>query len=505
MAAPAGVWRAADGDDDGDGVGVRDGVRDGDDGIGRRTRRRRAARLLAVMSLAFAGAAGYFGFTILSLRSVERSWAQAMAIDAARRDADTAVVRAVADVGDPADRTSVQDALGPIGDEAAAGLQGKEDELRGRWIPDGKVDRLRDEMVAALQFRRFQLGPTRKLLGDTPLQKVEIELRAQLDRFDLGRTRVRPPRLRSAAVALAGLARFTDVDTGTVVVALDDNGRLTTLDLDASTSAQRSTGIDEGRLLAVGDLAVVVGGGRAVAYPALDVEAGPRWSVPADAAVAARSVPGVALWATVGDRVVGVGLDGATVPGVGFTLPTGGVLVGDTIGGAIVRRPDGLERRDPATGAVRGTMLPLQVVGTTTHLLVVRSPAGRSLWVFDETDALVAEVQLPGDSIGGVAAPRADDVLAFAAGPANTDPPAPYLLRPRDGARPTELVAVDGPRATARPDTTAWSADGRFLFWLTPAGRLAVAGIEDTSTVEGTTVRVRTAPLRAVVAFPSGR
>lgn len=466
--------------------------------------RRRLARLLAVLSVGCAMAAGYFGFTILSLRSVERSWAQAMAIDAARRDADTAVVRA-AEVGDPADRTSVQDALGPIGDEAAAGLQRKEDELRGRWIPDSKVDQLRDEMVAALQFRRFQLGPTRKLLGDTPLQKVEVELADQLGRFGLGRTRVRPPTLRSAAAALAVLARFTDLDTATVVAALDDVGRLITLDLDASSYAQRSTGIGDARLVAVGDLAIVVGGGRAVAYPALDSEAGVRWTAPADDAVVARSVPGVALWLTIGDRVIGVDLDGATVPGVGFTLPTGSALVGDTIGGAIVRRPDGLERRDPATGAVRGTMLPLQVVGATTRLLVARSPAGRSLWVFDDTDTLVAEAQVPGDAIGGLAAPGGNDVIAFAAGPTDTDPAAPYVLRRRDGTRPTALVAVDGPRATTRPGSMAWSSDGRFLFWLTPAGRLAMAGIEDTSTNEGTTVRVQTAPLRALVAFPSGR
>jgi hypothetical protein len=470
-------------------------------------RRRRLAVVLATCSVACALAAAYFVVTIVTLRGVERTWSQAMALDEARRAADGAVITTLDEVGDPDDHTAAQAALGRIGTEVAERLEDQEDDLRGRRIPDGKVDHLRDAMAEALRFRRFQLGPSRKLLGDTPLQKVEIELARQLDRFGMGRTKVAPPTLRSERQALAGLRRYVDGRTGTIVAALDDRGRLVTLDLDRSTYAERPLDVEAGSLFAVGDLAVVVGGGEAIAYPARDATAPAPWRVPADAAVVARSVPGAVLWRTVGDRVSAITADGSEVPGVGFTLPPGGVVIGDTMAGLVVSRPDGsVDRRDPATGERKPGLLPRQVIGTTNDLVLGRSPADRSLVALDGSGAVVAQVQLPGTAIGGVAASPADGSIAFGAGTRGGDLATVFLLlRAVEGGRPTVLLGLAGPRATVSSGGMAWSADGRFLFWLTPAGRLAVATVDGTSTTDGRMVRALTSPLRAIVALPSGR
>jgi hypothetical protein len=490
--------------------GGRGGMAGGRPRLAAARRRRRLAVGLALGSVACALAAGYFVMTIVSLRGLERTWSQAMAVDEARRRADGAVITALDEVGDADDHAAAQQALGRIGDEAAARLQRDEVDLRGRWIPDGKVDHLRDAMAEALRFRRFQLGPSRRLLGDTPLQKVEGELARQLDRFGLGRTTVDPPTLRSEADALRGLRRYVDVPTGTVVAALDDRGHLVTLDLDRSRYGERALDVEAGSLLGVADLAVVVGGGEAVAYPVGEPDAPPRWRVPADAAVVGTASGPVALWTTVGRHVGGVQRDGSPAPDLGIDLPAEGAVAGATDGGLLVRRPASLELWDPTAGRPKLTLLPFDgFLGSTATSFVFRYQGPTSALVVRPVPPVgvalspqVQEVQLPGAAVGPAVGSPVDPSIAFAAGTRGDDLATVYVLRREEIGAPTALLGLDGPRATVRPGGLAWSPDGTLLFWVTPAGRLAYGAADGRG---GATVRVLTAPLRAIVALPSGR
>lgn len=136
-----------------------------------------------------------------------------MAVDTARAVADARVRSLVERLGS-ADAGSEQAALGPIGDEAAAALADAQRSLADRRIVDSKVSALRDAMVKALEFRRFQMSPQRRQMGSTPLERVNLELAMQLDRWDLPPgTAGRPVVLRSVAPALSALHRAVDVES----------------------------------------------------------------------------------------------------------------------------------------------------------------------------------------------------------------------------------------------------------------------------------------------------
>jgi hypothetical protein len=466
-----------------------------------RVRRLRRLRLaLVAMSVVSAVTAGYFGFTILSLRTIEHEWAEAMALDAARQQADNVVITTMDTVGDPDDLQPLLDALGRIGDETSAGLQVHENSLRRRWIPDGKIDAVRDDMTAALQFRRFQLAPTRKLLGETPLLRVEAELDDQFDRFGLERSYVQAPQLSSTAVAVRNLRRYADSPTHTVLVALDEGGDLQTVDVDASRTTTRHLGVSAaGTLVAAGDEVVVLDGGEAIAYDlrSKDAERPPAWRVSAEGVLGAAPGDEVAVWVVVGDRVNGLRKDGSVVDGRGATLPSGGVAFGATRRGLVVGRRGGLDLIDDHTGAVVEALggPDDRFVGATADWVAVQPPGRPRLVLHDLRNGTSREVQLPGRGAAGFVQSPDGDSLAFLALPISGGA-APILRVTASG----NLLAISGPRGAVEPGSLAWSSDGEHLFWVTLEGRIGVATV---GTSAGTTLRTSLPRLRSLVAFPA--
>ena len=445
---------------------------------------RRLARLSTVCAVGCAAAAAYFAVSIVQLRGVERTWRSAMALDAARADADRQVREllgqsAPGDVNDTA-------ALGPleaIGTEVAAGLRRHERALADRRILDAKVSDLRDAMVAALEFRRFQLSPTRNRMGDTPLQQVEGTIDEQLGRWGLGPTTVDEPELRSVGAALERLRRFADVPTGATLFALDGT-TLHTIDVDRSRRFSRRLPAG-GELVPVQGGVAVVGNGGLVVYPP-EPDAAPIVAIDADVVDAIPAGDGSGdLWIVQagGGAIRRFRVDGAASgwASEGATLPSGRRLVGATFDHLVLESPGGgLELRaasldGPVTPLANhgarfldadGTIvlfqapLPFGVRGSSDFLHRFHVGTGRrDLIGLPRTDAAAAEL---GSGL----------VAAVAAGPLAGRFGSILLLPPGGLAL---VGAASGPRTSVERGSIAWTADGISLFWLTPDGTIAIA------------------------------
>jgi hypothetical protein len=457
---------------------------------------RRGAIALAVLSLVSALGAAYFGVAIGSVRHIERTWRTAMALDAERVRADAEVRAAVAAFDDPEDDAAGRAAIGRIGEEVAGRLLAYETALRDQWVADDRTDRVRDAMVEALRFRRFQLTPDRRLLGDSPIQRVEALLGAQLDRYDLAPSRVATPVLRSEAPALAEVHRFADLTTGTTLVAAVQGRRLLTIEVDASRVHERRLDAEVDTLVAAGDLAVVASAGTVTAYP-VDVDAPARWAVPGRDPVAARSVPGTSVWMITPQGIVGVSADGAVSAPLPVPLPHDGALLADTRAGLLVREGEQLQLWDPATGAPARTLTTEgRFAGASASLVAVQTPGRPSLDIHDLRTGERVNLALPRTDAGEIVQAPGRNVAAFAAGPLAGN--IASVLRLELEAGGWSLVGVGGPRVSIRPGAMAWAPARDVLFWVTPDGRVALA--------EGYDAHLVRAPVRglqAIVAFPA--
>lgn len=477
-------------------VGGRDGDRrrrpERPAGTGRKSGwLRTLAALLVLAAAASASGALYFGFTISSLRSIDRTWAEAMALDRARKAADVAVLEQHRSF-DASDRDGTRRAaIGRIGEETAAGLRRHEDRLRARWIVDDRVDALRDAMAEALRFRRFQLSPDRTLLGDTPLQRVEELLEAQLARFDLERSTSPVPTLRSAVDAVAALRRFADVRTGTVLAAVDER-RLVTVDIDASTIETRLLTAPPTAVVRAAGLAVLLDeSGLVTAYP-LDPAEPPAWTVEASALV--TSATGRDVWVQQGSDALAVDEGGST--STATPLPAGSTLLAETELGLLVQAGEELRIVAVASGA------PLRTVATTGRFagasagyVAVQTPGRPTLAIHRLADGVVTGIDLPRTDAGHIVQAPQDEVFAFAAGPLAGN--IASILRLELRGNGWHLVGLDGPRGTVEEGGLVWSPSGETLFWLTPEGRVAYAGGD-----EPALLRTTLDGLDRVVAFP---
>ncbi|HVF32658.1 MAG TPA: hypothetical protein VM933_06445 [Acidimicrobiales bacterium] len=443
-------------------------------GAGRR--RRQTSRLLAALAVACALGAGWSGLTISTLRAVERSWAAAVALDEARQNADLAAFSLAHSVGGgERDDEVLRGALDQVGDEVAGRLLVLEDRLRDRWILDRRVDALRDEMVEALRFRRFQLDPSRRDLGETPLRRVEASLARQLRRFRLEPSTERPPALAAAAPAIASLRRYASVETATVLIVAGDR-RLVTVDVDASSSSVRLVGAVTELLTSFGLAIVRTDDGFVTAYP-LPVDGPPVWTIEGDDVVAGRpggvgdGGDGVVAWVRTPSGLVAVGTDHRPRPPV--AIADDGDLLADTDGGLLVGDGAGaLHLHDPATGLRRRT-LPL------AGRFAGASPGFVAVWADGDRPALVL-LRLADDVATGVPIPRAGGgpVVEAPGGGSFAFATAGTGVLRVDGTT-WSLVGIGGPRAAVGEGGLTWSPDGRFLFWATPDRRLAFGNEDD--------------------------
>lgn len=485
---------------------------------GRGWRRRRLALGLALASVACAGAAFWFGAIVWSLRTTEHVWAEAMALDRARQQADRALYEKLDAVGNPSDDPAAREGIRAIGEETSERLAPLEDRLRDQRIVDDRISHLRDLMLDALRFRRFQLSADRRLLGDTPLRRVEAELDVQLGRFGFERSAPPLPVLRSVKPSLAALSRFADEPTGTLLVTWTRGSRggsdrdLLYIDVDASTITRRSLARAPGHLAATDGLVLVDDGRSITAYP-LDPEAPPAWNRPRhlgspDARdwIAGRPGSGVALWSWEPEGIVPIdaaGTAGVAVP-IGPPQRTAGeprALLGDTDAGLVISDRDGLRVIDPSSGAVvRSIDTDGRFAGATRGFVAVQLPGRPVLEIHRLADGTSTELPLPRTDAGMIVQAPDDETFAFAAGPLAGN--IASVLRLDVLPRGWGLFGIDGPRATVRPGTVIWSPTGDHVFWATPEGQLAVA--EDGA--------ARAAQLRApidgaqeIVAFPAQR
>lgn len=454
--------------------------------VARRAQRFRTARFaFLVLAIGCAASAAYFGVTIRQLREVERTWRTAIAADLARADADRQVLDTLEEVeGD--DEHAATGPLGTIGDEVTRTLATAERSLADRRILDSKVSDLRDQMVEALRFRRFQLTPQRAQMGDTPLRKVDLAIDTQLDRWGLEPIEVDAPELRSLAGVLDGLRRFTDEPTGTTLFATTDDLTLITIDVDGSLARGRRVPRPVLRLLPAPGGVAVFDAVEVTVYPA-DVDAAPIAQVPASRHVFEAGDGTGDLWVVEAVPSSSAGTGTAVRrfrPTAGealqapFVVPAGRNAVG-AAGGRVVLVDErgGLQLWTPATGEItvvstdssrfldgdRERLLwqgPLPFGDPDSdgylHLYEVESER-RELMALPPTDAATADL-----------AP--DGTVAIAAGPLAGRLGSILVARAGTAA----LTGVDGPRASLRGDAVHWSDDGRTLFWLTPDGRIAL-------------------------------
>ena len=454
----------------------------------RARRLRTAAVVAACLAVSCAAAAGYFAVSIAQLRGVERTWRTAMALDAARAAADRQV-RELAG-GRPGPSSSDDDAvvapLQAVGSEVVRGLRGHERSLADRRIVDSKVSDLRDAMVEALEFRRFQLTPTRNRIGDTPLQQVEQTIDDQLDRWGLAPSTIDPPELASLEPALARLRRFADVETGATLFALG-GATLHTIDVDRSDVRRRPLPLPtSGHLVAVSGGVAVVGGGRLWVYGP-DPSDEPLATIDADVSDAVPAGDGSGdVWVVQqGGRSVrrfhvdGAASGWATEPA---TLPPGRTLVGATSDGLVLESPgEGLEAWStsldgPVTmlasqGArfldAEGTLVlfqgPLPLSPRAGSQFLHRYDVAtdrRELIGLPRTDAATADIGPEG-------------VVALAAGPLAGRLGSMLFLQP--GSAALTGGATAGPRASVERGSIAWAGDGQSVFWLTPDGDVGIA------------------------------
>lgn len=452
-------------------------------------RRRRLALVLALASVVCAGAAGWFGLTIWSIRSTEQVWAEAMALDGARAEADREVRERLASVGNPENDAAAREAIRSVGEETARRLLPLEERLRDQRIADDRISDLRDLMLEALRFRRFQLSAERGLLGDTPLQKAEAALDLQLERFGLERSAPPSVELASVAPALAALGNFADEETGTLLVvstfgAGTAGGReLLVIDLDASVIRRRVLPAAPQGILAADELVLVFDGRATTAYP-LDVHAAPAWRRDIALGVAGRPGTGVAMWVWApGDAagIVPIGLDGEDGPTVAFPQTAPGRaerwhLLADTDAGLLVGDPTSarLQVVDRGTGRVVRTIDAAgRFVGASRGFVAKQLPGRPMLELHRLADGSTIEVPLPRTDAGPIVQERKADAIAFAAGPVAGNIASVLYLRLAGAS--WELDAVGGPRATVRPGTLVFAPSDEHLFWVTTTGRLGVA------------------------------
>lgn len=449
----------------------------------RRQRLRRVALLSAVLAVGCAAGAGYFAVAIAQLRGVERTWRAAMALDAARADGDRRVRDLLEDAA-PGDATDgLLAPLGAIGTEAAGGLRRHERALADRRILDSKVSDLRDAMVEALEFRRFQLSPTRDRMGNTPLQRVETAIDEQLDRWGLAPSEIERPRLASVTTELAKLRRYADVETGATLFALDGN-TLHTIDVDRSVRRTRDLEVG-GELFPVPGGVAVVGDGRLAVYPP-DPDAGPVATIDGDVTGAVSVGDGSGdLWVVQGSGSTIHRFDvDARPPGlVGgpVALPAGRTLVGSTFDHVVLESPEsGLELWPRSLDA---PVTPLAMHGArfldadgTTVLFQAPLPFGNrgSSEFLHRFDAGIGRRELIGlprtDAASAEIGP--DGIAAIAIGPLAGRFGSILLLPPDDSAL---IGAPSGPRTSVERGSIAWADDGDSLYWLTADGTIGIA------------------------------
>ncbi len=426
-------------------------------------RRRRAAALtLAAASIACALAAAYFALAIRDLRRIERAWSEAMAVDAGRAAADGRML-VILDQRPVIDRLEREAALGAIGDEAALRLGSVEARLAATPVLDHRIADLRDRMIAALRFRRFQLTPQRRVMGDTPLAEVERDLGAALDRYGLDRSH-RPP------VALtAGLDHLTGSRPTTRLSVVTSDNELVTFDLNSGTPTVRALGYAPDSLLAVGRWTIVAGGGMVTAYPLDADQPAPAWD--GDAAVAARD--GSGIWIVAGSRVRLI-----TLPdderSAALELSVGARLVADTNEGLVVVRGGAIDLVDRDRGTpVRRLAEQARFVTASATAVAVQPDSGpprltvHALAPADDT----IDVDLPRTDAANAVLGQAGDRLVIAAGPVAGNVASVLEIRLRPAVT---IRALGGPRVPTRPNTLAIAGDSS-VFWITPDGRLAAA------------------------------
>jgi hypothetical protein len=479
---------------------------------GRGWRRRRLALGLALASVACAAAAVWFGAVAWSLRATEHVWAEAMALDGAREAADRALYEKLDAVGNPSDDPATRDGIDAIGRETSARLAPLEERLRGLRIADDRISALRDLMLEALRFRRFQLAADRRLLGDTPLRRVEAELDVQLDRFGLDRSTPPTPVLRSVEPALAALGRFADDPTGTLLVTwTGSEPSLLYVDVDASTLSRRPLPRPPQHLFAADDLVLVDDGRTITAYP-LDPEGPPAWSRPRRLGppdrrdgVTGRPGSGIAWWAWEPAGIVPVdttGAAGAPVP-VGPPGPADGSreLLADTDPGLLIGEPGRLLVVDRETGAVvRSIIADGRFAGATRGFAAIQLPGRPVLDIHRLADGTSTDLPLPRTDAGMIVQAPDGETFAFAAGPLAGN--IASVLRLEVLPRGWQLIGIDGPRATVRPGTVTWSPTGDHLFWVTPEGQLAIAA---DGAARAAQLRTPIDGAQELVAFPGRR
>lgn len=450
----------------------------------RAARLRRLAILCGMLAVTCAAAAGYFAVSIAQLRGIERTWRSAMALDAARADADRQVRELLGDAASVDDQVTLVP-LGAIGTEVAGGLRRHERTLADRRIFDSKVSDLRDAMVEALEFRRFQLSPTRNRIGDTPLQKVEVDISTQLDRWGLAPVRVAEPELASLAPALAQLRRYTDVETGVTLFALDDT-TLHTIDVDGSTMRQRKVPF-AGNVISVSG-GVAIGDGRLVVVYPPDPDADPMAVIEDEdgsgiMAVAAGDGSGD-LWVVQrgGTTVRRFHVDGtssgwATEPAL---LPRGRTVVGSTSDHLVLETPGGgldlwspsapLEPTSLASEGARFLDAERSLVLFQGPLPFNRNAGSAFLHRYDVGTARRDLIGLPRTD-AAAASLGPGGIAAVAAGPL-AGRLGSILVLPPDAA--ALVGGRSGPRASVEEGSIAWAHDARSVFWLTPDGAIAI-------------------------------
>ena len=498
---------AANGDDDGP---ISDAELAADRRTVRARRLHRLAATLAGAAVAAAVMAGWFGLSIRHLREVEHTWRAALAVDQSRESADRTIHLLV-----PGDSEAIRQPLDDVGDEEANRLLATERALDHQRILDPKVSKLRDEMIAALRFRRFQMTPERLQLGRTPIDRAEALLDDQLDRWGLHPTYVQPPRLRTLDDALEGLRRYSTLPTRTTLAALTTDGRVVEVDVDKSTTGQLATDADADAQT----LAAVPGGGLAVSKgnelaildangkPASTVDLAGGFVVPGGA-----TSDGVVLWITHLSRSdvrrVVVQSPSAVTVGDAVALPPGRTVVGANRDSLVLTPNDRggpLERWNAATGATTAlTPTNSRFLAADDDLILWQGPLdftdtgnGGFLHLLHLDTGKVDLIGLTRTDAASATISPDGRTIAVAAGPLAGRIGSVLLLE----VGTTGLVGTPGPRVAVDGPAMTWSLDSRTLFWRTPDGELAVRHVRDGSTPLTEILRTGLADVTAVAAI----
>jgi hypothetical protein len=433
--------------------------------------------------------AGYFGRSISDLRGVDRTWREAMAVDRARDVAD----RTFQAMSSGRDDEVVRRALGEVGAEEARRLQAAERSLHRRHILDPKVSDLRDEMAKALRFRRFQMGPDRVRIGDTPLVRVDGMLEDRLERWDLEPTSVPEATLTSFDHAMAPLRRYSSRRTGTTLAAATGQGQILEVAVDDSRTSTLRTPAEgagvQGLYAVEGGIAVFDGKGLVLRTPATRSMAVELAVLLGGSVVPGGSGPdGTVLWVVLGPRQAPSTVTRVLVPATGDPPAAGPVPVptGRTVAGAnrtslfLASGLGGgrLERWDPSTGdlaelAPRGS----RFLAASDRLVLWQGPLdfsdtgnGGFLHVLHLDTGAHELVGIPRTDAASAAISPDGRTIAVAAGPLAGRLGSVLLLE----VGTTGLTGTPGPRVAVDGPALAWSLDSRTLFWRTPDGELAV-------------------------------